>query len=204
MEEQLAQGIAERGFACWDHFLSAKEVDTLRGLLEEQRQQEKLRQAGVGDQNRRQLDLKVRGDLIQWLESGDGEEHPVLQLFFLRLQQLMQALNAKLFLSLKDWECHFTWYPPSRHYARHLDQFKDRNNRKLSFVCYLNAHWQAHEGGALLLWDAQDQPHRFWPEAGRLMVFRSDQIWHAVEATHRDRYSLTGWFRDRPVSLFLH
>jgi SM-20-related protein len=100
-------------------------------------------------------------------------------------------------LGLKDFETHFTYYPAGSRYARHLDQFKTEDHRRISFVCYLNTEWRPGNGGELRFFLPQDDGTESLldvaPIAGRLVCFRADTMEHEVLTAHKTRYSLTGW-----------
>ena len=87
-----------------------------------------------------------------------------------RLQSLGEYLNQSLFLSLKDYEIHFTIYPAGSYYKRHLDQFKKDDHRKLSVICYLNKEWEEQHGGQLRM-HLQTRPSTSYPFRGDWFVF---------------------------------
>jgi SM-20-related protein len=103
-------------------------------------------------------------------------------------------------LSLKDVEVHMTVYPAGSFYKRHLDQFKQDDHRKLSVICYLNNDWKEEHGGQLRMY-LNDRSIDVLPTAGRLVIFRSDQIEHEVLPATRPRLSITGWVLDQLVDL---
>jgi SM-20-related protein len=117
-----------------------------------------------------------------------------------RVEELIRFLNQALFLSLKDLEVHMTVYPVGSFYKRHLDQFKQDDHRKLSVICYLNNNWKVEHGGQLRMYLADKSLDAF-PTAGKLVIFRSDQIEHEVLPATRPRMSITGWILDRLVDL---
>jgi Rps23 Pro-64 3,4-dihydroxylase Tpa1-like proline 4-hydroxylase len=86
-------------------------------------------------------------------------------------------------------------------YETHLDACYDRPHaharRAVSAILYANEGWRAEQhGGCLALWDACE---RCWrtvaPAADTLVLFRSDTVWHRVEAVSADaptgRFALT-------------
>ena len=113
------------------------------------------------------------------------------------LFSLIPYLNS---LSLKDFEVHMTVYPIGSFYKRHLDQFKKDDHRKLSVILYLNNDWQDSHGGQLRMY-FPGQTKDFLPLAGRLVIFRSDEIEHEVLPATRERLSITGWVLDRLAEL---
>ena len=83
-------------------------------------------------------------------------------------------------------------------YARHLDRFRDNDARVLSSVLYLNADWQADDGGALRL-HLSDGPLDVTPTGGTLALFLSADVEHEVLPARRERLSVAGWFRRREM-----
>ena len=73
----------------------------------------------------------------------------------------------------------------------------------ISFVLYLNADWQPGHGGELAIYPPEGEVPLLVipPKMGRLAVFRSELIPHAVLPTAVDRYAITGWMLDVPQAL---
>ncbi|NQD94839.1 2OG-Fe(II) oxygenase [Pseudomonas sp. CrR25] len=153
-----------------------------------------LTPAGVGRGGAQEVREGVRGDQIEWLESGQSE---VCDRYLALLDTLRQALNQGLYLGLADYEGHFALYPPGAFYRKHLDRFRDDDRRAVSTVLYLNPDWQAEQGGALRLYLRDGTTRDIAPQAGGLVVFLSAEMAHEVLPASRERLSLTGWFRRR-------
>jgi SM-20-related protein len=138
----------------------------------------------------------IRGDDTCWLEE------PLFvaeRLLLADMEQLRLELNGEAYLGLFDLEMHYAWYPPGAGYARHVDQPQGREDRVVSVVLYLNESWVPADGGQLRLFGiaaARDVE----PLAGRLVAFVTAGREHAVLPTQKDRLSLTGWFRRRPLN----
>lgn len=198
IQEAIADGLARKGYAIIDNFLSISEVNDILHTDEFTHRKLQFTKAGIGKQQDRQVNEAIRGDNIFWLDPNVTA--PPFQAYFGRINQLIQYLNQELFLSLREAEIHLTSYPAGTFYKRHLDQFKKDDHRKLSILCYLNPDWKESEGGQLRLY-LPDGNVDIYPLAGRLACFRSDQIEHEVLPASRERLSLTGWILDRPISL---
>jgi SM-20-related protein len=196
--EQIADGLADKGYAVVDQFLSVDEVNAILNLEEFETGFDHFKKAGVGKNQALQINESIRGDYIHWVDKSSAA--PPLKLYLDRLNDLIGFLNQNLFLSLKDYEVHLTTYPPGTFYKRHLDQFNRDDHRKLSVICYLNHSWKETEGGQLRMY-LQDKAVDLFPIAGRLICFRSDQIEHEVLEASRARLSLTGWILDQHVDL---
>lgn len=193
---ELADGLADQGYAVVDNFLSQEEVraiiatdDFKNGLLQ-------FKKAGIGKSQEKQINESIRGDYIQWIDAATAQE--AVQVYLNRLKKLMEFVNRSLYLSLRDFEVHQTIYPIGSFYKRHLDQFKKDDKRKLSVICYLNKDWKESEGGQLRIYLPNGSTDIF-PFAGRLVCFRSDLLEHEVLPATRERLSLTGWLLDRVI-----
>ena len=192
--EQIANGLAERGYAIVDHFLTHSEVVHILQIDEFKSRKLHFKKAGIGKQHDKQINEGIRGDFIQWIDPVVAP--PAMALYINRLRELIRYANQSLFLSLKEAEVHLTVYPVGTFYKRHLDQFKSDDHRKLSVICYLNSDWEKSHGGQLRMYSG-DGIIDVLPTSGRLVCFRSDQIEHEVLPASRERLSLTGWMVDR-------
>jgi SM-20-related protein len=190
----IADGLAEKGYAIVDHFLSTEEVNAILELDDFKKALLHFKKAGIGKSNDKQINEAVRGDYIQWIDKESAATE--IKVYLERLSQLITFINQSLFLSLKDYEVHKTVYPAGTFYKRHLDQFKKDDHRKLSIICYLNNYWHEEQGGQLRMYLPGESLDMF-PTAGKLVCFRSDEIEHEVLPASRERMSLTGWILDR-------
>ncbi|MDX1629567.1 MAG: 2OG-Fe(II) oxygenase [Fulvivirga sp.] len=197
-QETIASGLAEQGFAIFDNFLSLQEVIEVLDVLELEKQNDRFRKAGIGKSDDRQIIAKIRGDYIKWIDPN----HALLPVknFLNKMESLVDYLNRTCFLGIQDYETHFTVYPKGTRYVRHLDQFQDKGNRVISFVCYLNHEWTEADGGQLRLYLA-NKHFDVLPTAGRLACFVSSEIEHEVLECHKERYSITGWMLNQQKSL---
>lgn len=183
--------LASKGYAIVPNFINPENADYLYryalGLKDADWQQ-----AGVGRADNYTTNTQVRRDRIRWLQAQDSVERAYLD----TMATLQQQLNRQLFMGLFDYESHLAHYPPGAFYRKHLDAFKGRSNRILTTVVYLNPDWQVHDGGELVMYDDHHQVLKtVLPKAGTLVLFLSDTFVHEVREGHRDRYSITGWFR---------
>lgn len=152
-----------------------------------------FKRAGVGKQ--KTTDKNIRSDETLWWEN---EALTIAQkALFQKLDELRESINREFFLSLHDWEGHYARYAPGAYYEKHLDRFRDDDRRTLSTVFYLNSNWKPSDGGALIAYPPDQPAQTILPEAGRLVVFLSDRIPHEVQTSHKERWSVAGWFRRR-------
>jgi SM-20-related protein len=67
-------------------------------------------------------------------------------------------------------------------------------------VLYLNEDWRDSDCGQLRFYtDGSDGGEYLdiFPQAGTLVLFRSACFWHEVMPARRERFSVTGWLRER-------
>jgi SM-20-related protein len=189
----VAAVLAQGGLVVRDGFLSAAELQTLRSSAEARRERGEFQAARIGARRSAERHPEVRGDVICWLEAPfEPGEQALLE----RLEELRLEINRQAFLGLFELELHYACYPPGTHYERHLDQPRDGDERRISLVLYLNTEWCAADGGMLRI-QAADTVHEIEPLGGRLVLFSSPDCEHEVLRAHRERHSVTGWFRTR-------
>ncbi|MDX2304209.1 MAG: 2OG-Fe(II) oxygenase [Microscillaceae bacterium] len=159
--------------------------------------QEEFAKAGIGTLQDFQIDKNIRGDWVYWL---DRERDKPLTGFFSLIDEWIARLNRYCYLSISDSEFHLAYYPPGTFYKRHLDQFREQNNRLISLVFYLNEKWQPGDGGELKIYQ-DDREILVEPLGNRLVLFKSDLVEHEVMMTYQGRESLTGWLLYQPAGL---
>lgn len=184
--------LANAHYAVIRHFLSPDLLQALRNECLTYEATGRFQEAGIGRAEQRQVNSRIRGDRICWLE----DDFPAGQLYLQRMEQLRQALNQHFFLGLRSFETHYASYAPGYGYQLHIDRHRDNDARTVSAVCYLNDAWPTNAGGQLRLYSAtQDLLLELPPDGGTLVLFMSADMPHEVLAAHQQRYSLAGWFR---------
>ena len=148
--------------------------------------------AGIGRKQTLQRNQQIRSDETRWLTVDNAIDSSYLDW----MSNLRTELNQRLYMGLFKYEAHYAHYPPGAFYQRHVDAFKDESNRVLTTLLYLNPDWQIADGGALRIYHPETGVaiEEILPEYGTFIVFLSDQFPHQVLQTHRDRYSIAGWF----------
>ncbi|WP_227546084.1 2OG-Fe(II) oxygenase [Marinobacter fonticola] len=175
------------------------------GLLENLHQEvttlhrtEAMKSAGVGRGADHVQDRSVRRDHIAWLHG----ETLAQQSLFVLFERIQVGLNQRLFLGLKRFEAHYATYEPGDFYRCHLDSFRGRSSRIVSLVLYLNEGWRLTDGGLLQVFN-RDNPNEVCgsvlPEAGRVVLFVSEEVPHEVLPAQRTRHSIACWFRRDPI-----
>jgi SM-20-related protein len=201
--EKIAENLSTQNFAVEELFLNSEESRQIRDFLQQSYNDGQLKKAGIGTSGNFQLQHDVRGDHIQWIDSQKAPE--ATQIIIQRVQGLMTFINRACFLGLKDIEMHYTVYPRGTQYQRHLDQFKQNDHRRLTFICYLNPDWVPADGGCLRIYLPKDGAEETFldvtPTAGKLVCFRSDILEHEVLLSYNERYSVTGWMLDQLAGL---
>lgn len=147
--------------------------------------------AGIGRGAGFRENSRIRSDDIFWLRV----DNPVDLHWLSLMEHLRLELNRRLFMGLFEFECHYARYAPGAFYRRHFDAFKGEGIRLLSTVFYLNDNWLPGEGGELVVYDRDNGGHRIAPRGGSLVLFLSEEFAHEVRPTHRERFSITGWYR---------
>lgn len=191
---RIVDDLAARGWSQQNIFLPERLTLELAAECRKRAAEGELMPAGVGRGQGQEVREGIRGDHIQWLETGQAAAcDEYLEL----MDSLRQALNRGLFLGLEEYETHFALYPPGAFYLKHVDRFRDDDARTVSAVLYLNHGWLPEHGGQLRLYLDDETTHDVQPKGGCLVVFLSATMPHEVLPTTRERLSLTGWFRRR-------
>lgn len=200
--DELALGLSEHGWMSLDarSRLGENLLAALKQEVEILDRTDAMKKAGIGRGNDLVRDRSIRRDKIAWLQGVTAPQTALFEFF----ETIRQGLNQRLFLGLKRFETHYATYHPGDFYKRHLDSFRGRASRVVSLVLYLNEDWQAADGGALQIFNRDNDQEvcgTVLPEAGRMALFMSEEIPHEVLPANRTRYSLACWFRQDEVPL---
>lgn len=182
--------LSEKDLVVIDNFLPQDLFDKAFAFLQQKQEEDEFKKAALGDAFSRQVVSEIRGDFAYWL---DKERDVELKGFFELAQELIAKLNRYCFLSLSGYEFHLTHYPKGSYYKKHLDQFKERSNRLISVIVYLNKDWKEGDGGELKVYSDSKEDIIINPISNRCVIFKSDVVEHEVLPTNVSRYSLTGW-----------
>ena len=154
-----------------------------------------MRTAGTGQGREHDTGGLIRRDRIHWLDRD--APNAAQTAIWDKLDVLKQALNRTLFLGLQVFEGHYAAYPAGGFYKRHLDCFRANDDRMVSLIVYLNHDWIAADGGRLRVYDS-DSHTDVDPVGGTMSCFMSRESEHEVMESHRDRFSIAGWFKVAP------
>ncbi|MFA6954678.1 MAG: 2OG-Fe(II) oxygenase [Thermoanaerobaculia bacterium] len=194
--DRTVSELATRGWTVLRDFLPRDVVTQLRDEAREGMAADRFHEAGVGRGADHEVENAIRGDRIRWIDPSEAT--PAQQAYWHATEELQGDLNRELFLSLVSFEAQFAIYAPGAFYKTHVDRLEASDERMISCTLYLNDDWHDEDGGALRL-HVLGGPVDVLPEAGTMVVFRSDSVPHEVLVSSRERYSLTGWFRRRSL-----
>jgi SM-20-related protein len=162
-----------------------------RRMLERAEQEARITPALLGQSRQHQPDL--RGDWTCWLE--DLPDQPDVAALWLWLDMLREEVRQTARLPLRRFSVQLARYPgDGAQYVRHRDALPGDPNRRLTAVIYLNADWREPDGGMLRVWEPTGV-RDIAPLAGRLVLFLSEKLHHAVLPTHAPRLAMTAWYR---------
>jgi SM-20-related protein len=148
--------------------------------------------AGIGNANVKDSNQKMRSDKISWLDKSNNNAFE--QEFLSLAEDFIGHLNSTCYTGINSYEFHYAVYEQGSFYKRHIDQFKTDNNRKFSFINYLNDDWQEADGGQLCLYP-NNEIQTIQPNAKTAVFFKSDAVEHEVMLCHRKRMSISGWLK---------
>lgn len=186
--DKLLDALTTCGWYVWDDFLSSSSIAEMKAAIPE----DALQAARIGHQSSLHNNKNVRGDLTVWLDPDMGE---AIEHYLMKMDAVRLAMNAALYMGLKEFETHFCRYPKGAFYQKHNDNPRAQSRRKITTVLYLNEDWQAGDGGELVVYDQQDNPLiTLEPVAGRMVFFLSEAFPHEVLPTQTTRESIAGWF----------
>lgn len=190
--DKLINGYIQNKAGICPDFLSHELVAELRKNLEVLNQRDELSPAGTGLGVSKIYDLQIRSDKIYWIDKTSTNPY---ELEFLdQVEAFISYLNQTCYTGINDFEFHYAIYEAGSFYKRHLDQFKNNNGRKFSFINYLNEDWQDSDGGHLVIYP-DDKTDKITPIGGTSVFFKSDELEHEVNPANRTRMSITGWLK---------
>ncbi|WP_373058073.1 2OG-Fe(II) oxygenase [Zunongwangia sp. H14] len=197
--EQIITDLLEKQYSVIDSFFDLEEVEALRNSLHLKYEEDNFKKAAIGNRTNEIVKKSVRGDFILWL--NEAEAGPAENLFFNKINSLIDYLNKTCFLGILTKEFHYALYPEGTFYKRHLDTFQNDGRRKLSLVCYLNQEdWKPENGGELVIYkekNGEETSESFFPFPGRVVIFESQLLEHEVKPVKQERLSITGWLKTR-------
>ena len=198
--ESIIEDLLQRKYSVIDNFFSTEEVEVLRNGLLAKYEEDQFKKSAIGNKTNELVEKEIRGDFILWL--NEAEAGTVENVFFNRVNNLVDYLNRTCFMGILHKEFHYAVYPEGTFYKRHLDTFQNDGTRKLSVVCYLNDEtWLEENGGELTIYvdeNGDEKAIDLYPFPGRVVIFESQELEHEVQRVkHSKRLSITGWLKTR-------
>ena len=175
-----------------DQFLSKELAGELQQNLIDLERADRMKAAGIGNQQVKDDQQNKRGDKIFWLENDTTD--PAERAFFDQVDAFIAYLNHSCYTGINSYEFHYAWYEKGSGYHRHTDQFKNNSDRKFSLVNYLNTDWLEEDGGELCIYQ-EDRVKKILPQMQKAVFFKSDTSEHEVCKSTRPRMSITGWLK---------
>ncbi|MDN3203208.1 2OG-Fe(II) oxygenase [Algoriphagus sediminis] len=188
--------LAEKNYVVVDHFLGPERLNIIQSFFRSHL--DNFTKAGIGALADNMVRPDIRGDYTYWLDRKRDIE---LEELWNLVDETMFIYNRYCYLGLSGYEFHLAHYPKGGHYDKHLDQFNNRSNRTISMVIYLNKDWQKGDGGELEIFREDGSTVLVEPLEARCVMFKSADVPHAVLASNKPRYSLTGWLLQQPSAL---
>jgi SM-20-related protein len=192
--ESLVRQLLDRQYGIMDDFMMPMDYIQLRQHMMDYLERGEFKAAGIGQHAGFQQNTGIRNDRIRWID-----EHTMLggeRDYLARIQRFMQFLNETCYTGLRSVECHYAVYGIGSFYKKHLDQFQSDSGRRYSIILYLNEQWTEADGGQLVLYKG-DETITILPAGNRFVFFESDKLEHEVLPANRDRWSVTGWMRNK-------
>jgi SM-20-related protein len=182
----------ENNIGIAQHFLSSSLSNHLKENLQKLFSNDAMLLAGTGNIELVTKDVLFRKDKIYWLDKLHNDPHE--NAFFALIDVFVAYLNSTCYTGINSYEFHYTMYDEGSFYKKHLDQFRNNDNRKFSIIFYLNANWQQEDGGELCIHLPNSLLH-ISPNDGKCVFFKSNELEHEVLVTHKPRMSITGWLK---------
>lgn len=141
----------------------------------------------------------IRSDLIYWWNFEDLL--PSEKRYFKYLKMLQKILNRTFFLGTNNIEIFYSLYQPGCFYVKHYDNFKHSNERKITFITYLNKNWKRYDdfNGELKIY-LKEASITIEPLFNRSILFFSEFVPHEVLPTKEIRYAITSWFTQKKMA----
>jgi SM-20-related protein len=190
--EAIIDGLMTHNFVEFDCFFENSILEGMEKELLKSIEEEKLRLAGIGQGADFEKVKSIRSDKIKWIQNNT--EIAAESSFLDEINTFSSYLNQTCYTGITGNEFHYAVYEKGTFYKRHLDQFKNDENRKFSVITYLNKDWKEEDGGQLLLFIG-DETIKIQPNWGKTVFLKSELIEHEVSLSHRQRLSITGWLR---------
>jgi SM-20-related protein len=192
-ESKILDELSEKSWSVCPGFFHRKFILALMNESKDQLQKGLFHAAAMGRLSGKLIKEDVRGDNILWFDEKKLTD--LQEEFMSGMSDFQNILNSEFYLGIKEMEFHFAVYPIDSFYKKHLDRFKDKSNRVISCILYLNDEWLESDGGQLRI-HASERFTDIFPDGGKFVCFRSEEVQHEVMPTRKERHSVTGWLKN--------
>jgi hypothetical protein len=210
--DPILQDLLNKGYHVQDEFLTEEEASGLVNTALQLNQDGKMMVAGEFRERDPLRDHKARDDVIMFLHPKDGlvQDEPAISIPFNKLQKLGQNLRRFAKLSDRDCEVQLALYAGNGgKYDRHRDSLPSdasganddwgKSQRRITTICYgtNSSTFTEASGGQLRLFPspmAGSGEIDISPKPGRLVVFLSGSMDHAVCPCFTNRVAMTVWW----------
>jgi SM-20-related protein len=190
--DTLINSFIENKVGLANDFLSEPLALHLKENLKTLFEKKQMKHAGTGNDVLAIQNKLVRSDMIYWLDRSHKDKYE--NAFFDIMDAFIIYLNNTCYTGITSYEFHYALYEKGSFYSKHLDQFRNNDSRKYSMIIYLNADWQAADGGELRIHhDGRTQD--IYPQNGKSVFFKSSELEHEVLLSNAPRLSITGWLK---------
>eukprot|EP00891_Asterochloris_glomerata_P000656 jgi/Astpho2/656/Aster-x0948 len=195
-----------------DSFFPVDQVEALRSYAIQQHEQGGLqaaREVKLGDalQAAKAVDHTARDDYVCWATQELRSQSQALDTACQALEALHADLRKVIALSNQPAELQLALYPQEEggcQYVKHRDALPtddpSSTERKVTAILYTSTDWRQQDGGMLRLWqppgthmDGSAEETDIEPLGGRLVLFLSGALDHAVQPSTAARVALTAW-----------
>lgn len=176
-----------------ENFISQELAKSLSENLLKLYRENKFKPAGISNNLDYSINSLIRSDKIYWL---DRAHNNLFENAFLdQMDQFVLYLNRTCYAGIKECEFHYAYYETGSFYKKHLDRFQKDDSRQFSVIVYLNENWKEGDGGQLSIHQVDKVEEVIYPNIGKGVFFKSNELLHEVLIATRPRLSIAGWLK---------
>lgn len=180
--DEIINTFIENKVGISNHFLNETLSFHLKENLLRLFSENKMQQAGIGNETIILKDKLFRNDKIYWLDRKHNNEFE--NQFFDLMDSFVFYLNEICYTGINDYEFHYTMYEEGNFYKKHYDQFRNNDSRQFSMIMYLNQDWKEFDGGELCIYHPYIE-QIISPKNGKSVFFKSNELEHEVFITNK-------------------
>jgi len=176
-----------------ENFISQELALKLSENLLKLYRENQFKTAGISNNSDYSVNSHIRGDKIYWLDRAHNDL--IENTFLDQMDQFVVYLNRTCYAGIKEFEFHYAYYETGSFYKKHLDRFQKDDSRQFSVIIYLNEGWKEEEGGQLSIHQVDKVADIIYPNIGKGVFFKSNELLHEVLIATRPRLSIAGWLK---------